>query len=239
MKRPYIICHILSSLDGKIAGPFMGTTTNIKMSKEYGRIRTEMNADAWLYGTTTTKEFVDFKTPHYTDETNDVPLGDYIVDPNANLYYVSVDINGEIGWESGIYRREGRPDAHIIEVLTEATPLRYCSYLRERGISYIIAGKDSLDCQLAVQKLYQLFGIKKLLICGGGIVNWSFLESGVVDELSLLMSPVTDGERNHPIIFENYFQDKESKPISFSLKNVEIIENNGLHITYLVKGEKN
>nr|WP_275955323.1 hypothetical protein [Mediterraneibacter glycyrrhizinilyticus] len=27
MKRPYVICHILSSLDGKINGPFMGTET--------------------------------------------------------------------------------------------------------------------------------------------------------------------------------------------------------------------
>ncbi len=27
MERPYVICHILSSLDGKIAGPFMGTET--------------------------------------------------------------------------------------------------------------------------------------------------------------------------------------------------------------------
>lgn len=26
MKRPYVICHILSSLDGKITGSFMGTT---------------------------------------------------------------------------------------------------------------------------------------------------------------------------------------------------------------------
>lgn len=25
MERPYVICHILSSLDGKINGPFMGT----------------------------------------------------------------------------------------------------------------------------------------------------------------------------------------------------------------------
>ena len=25
MERPYVICHILSSLDGKITGPFIGT----------------------------------------------------------------------------------------------------------------------------------------------------------------------------------------------------------------------
>ena len=25
MKRPYVICHILSALNGRISGPFMGT----------------------------------------------------------------------------------------------------------------------------------------------------------------------------------------------------------------------
>ena len=28
MKRSDVICHILSSLDGKITGPFMGTTAD-------------------------------------------------------------------------------------------------------------------------------------------------------------------------------------------------------------------
>lgn len=61
--RPYVICHILSALDGKIVGPFMRTEVNRKVAREYGRIREKMNADAWLYGTTTTKEFVQFKKP--------------------------------------------------------------------------------------------------------------------------------------------------------------------------------
>ena len=29
MERPYVICHILSSLDGKITGPFMGHSTKV------------------------------------------------------------------------------------------------------------------------------------------------------------------------------------------------------------------
>lgn len=29
MERPYVICHILSSLDGKITGPFMGTAPEL------------------------------------------------------------------------------------------------------------------------------------------------------------------------------------------------------------------
>lgn len=44
MERPYVICHILSSLDGKITGPFMGTEAAGVLGAEYGRYRTEMNA---------------------------------------------------------------------------------------------------------------------------------------------------------------------------------------------------
>lgn len=38
MKRPYVICHILSSLDGKINGPFMGTETAAGLGREYGAL---------------------------------------------------------------------------------------------------------------------------------------------------------------------------------------------------------
>lgn len=63
MERPYVICHILSSLDGKITGPFMGTEAVGALGAEYGKYRTKMNADAWLYRTTTTKEFTGFRKP--------------------------------------------------------------------------------------------------------------------------------------------------------------------------------
>ena len=48
---------------------------------------------------------------------------------------------------------------------------------------------EKLDSKIAVEKLYRLFGIGTLLICGGGTVNWTFLQQGVVDELSLVIAP--------------------------------------------------
>ena len=57
MKRPYVICHILSSLDGKINGPFMGTQSAGSLAREYGRLRTEMDAVDWMYGKSTSKDF--------------------------------------------------------------------------------------------------------------------------------------------------------------------------------------
>lgn len=236
MNRPYTVCHILCALDGKIDGSFMFTETNRKASAEYARLRTDYRAQAWLYGTTTTKEFTNFQKPDVNPLDSDVPEGDFVAETNRPLYYVSVDTQGEIAWDSGTYSRAGRPDAHIIEVLTEKTPKAYRAYLRKRGVSYIIAGVDALDCRLAAQKLKEVFGIKKLLICGGGTVNWSFLTQGAVDELSLLLSPVADGEPNTPTVFEQMNKSVGGEPVNFCLKSVSQLPNSVVHLTYSVCG---
>ena len=238
MDRPYIICHILSALDGKITGAFMETEANQNANREFGRIREEYQAQAWLYGTTTTKEFTGFRKPDLSLLSEEVPDGDYVAETGWDLYYVSLDTLGEIAWDSGIYKRAGRPDSHIIEILTEKTPSTYRAYLRKQGVSYILAGEDALDCKAAAQKLKSLFGIGKMLICGGGTVNWSFLSQGVVDELSLLLSPVADGDPNTPTIFERMEKFDQSKPALFYLKNVSRLPNYVVHLTYITKNHE-
>lgn len=231
MKRPYTICHILSALDGKITGDFMRTESAREVSGEYGRIRCEYQADAWLYGTVTTKEFTQGRKPEL-DLTAEVPDGDFVVENNRTLYYVSVDTQGEIGWESGTFRKAGRPDAHVIEVLTEAIKPFYKAYLRKHGVSYILAGSDHLDCELAAEKLYRLFGIKTMLICGGGTINWTFLQQGVVDELSLLIAPVADGNSDSVTVFEKSALLPPSAPVTFQLKKVERLRADGIRLVY-------
>lgn len=238
MDRPYIICHILSALDGIITGAFMETEANQNANREFGRIREEYQAQAWLYETTTTKEFTGFRKPDLSLLSEEVPDGDYVAETGWDLYYVSLDTLGEIAWDSGIYKRAGRPDSHIIEILTEKTPSTYRAYLRKQGVSYILAGEDALDCKVAIQKLKSLFGIGKMLICGGGTVNWSFLSQGVVDELSLLLSPVADGDPNTPTIFERMEKFDQSKPALFYLKNVSRLPNDVVHLTYITKNQE-
>lgn len=237
MKRPYVICHILSSLDGKINGPFMGTEAVGALGTEYGNYRTKMNADAWLYGTTTTKEFTDFRRP-VLDNVSEVPDGDFIADNRAELYYISVDVDGEIGWESGIFCNKGRTPAHVIEILTASTPAAYKAYLRKTGVSYIVAGEKRLDCETAMIKLYELFHIEKILICGGGAVNWSFLQAGMVDELSLFLAPVTDGSSGAASLFTQLPSLTEGKPVEFLLREAEKIGDGGLRLNYQAKNRK-
>lgn len=237
MERPYVICHILSSLDGKITGPFMGTEAVGALGAEYGKYRTKMNADAWLYGTTTTKEFTSFRKP-VLEEDGEAPEGDFIVDDSAELYYISVDVDGEIGWESGTFRNKGRAPAHVIEILTASTQAAYKAYLRKTGVSYIIAGEKSLDCGTAMKKLYELFHIEKVLICGGGMVNWSFLQAGMVDELSLFLAPVTDGSYGTASLFTQIPSLTEGKPVEFQLREVEKTGDGGLRLNYQPQNRK-
>lgn len=233
-KRPYVICHILSALDGKITGAFMNTEPARIAGGEYARIRDEYHADALLYGTVTTKEFTGGAVP-ILDETEDVPEGDFVADSNAELYYISVDTKGEIGWKSGVFHKTGRPDSHVIEVLTAETPMAYKAYLRKKGVSYIVAGQDLLDCQMVMEKLHQLFKIDTVLICGGGNINWTFLQAGMVDELSLLIVPVTDGNPDTVSVFEKQPFLPEHAPVTFNLKNVESLKENGIRLVYTVK----
>lgn len=236
MERPYTICHILSALDGKITGAFMGTKTAQTVSEEYARIRSEYQADAWLYGTVTTKEFTQGRKPEL-DSVTEVPDGDFVAENDAALYYVSVDIQGEIGWESGIFRKAGRPDAHVIEVLTERTAPAYRAYLRKRGVSYILAGSEMLDSKIVAEKLYRLFGIGTLLICGGGTINWTFLQQGAVDELSLLLAPAADGNPDSVTVFEKSAMLPPSDPAVFQLKNIERLKGDGIRLVYTVSNK--
>lgn len=236
MERPYTICHILSALDGKITGAFMGTKTAQTVSEEYARIRSEYQADAWLYGTVTTKEFTQGRKPEL-DSVTEVPDGDFVAENDAALYYVSVDTQGEIGWESGIFRKAGRPDAHVIEVLIERTAPAYRAYLRKRGVSYILAGSEMLDSKIVAEKLYRLFGIGTLLICGGGTINWTFLQQGAVDELSLLLAPAADGNPDSVTVFEKSAMLPPSDPAVFQLKNIERLKGDGIRLVYTVSNK--
>mgnify|MGYP001052389887 CR=1 FL=1 len=237
MDRPYTICHILSSLNGKISGPFMGDGGVLTAASEYGRLRQEMKGNAWLYGTTTTKEFTGHKTPELPGEDSFVPPGDYVADNRSLLYYVSVDTEGEIGWKSGRFSIRGN-DAHVIEILTEQTSTAYRAYLRKQKVSYILAGNEALDCKLAEEKLYRLFGIKTLIICGGGIVNWSFLQAGAVDELSLVLAPAADGETKQASVFERAVFLPKDVTVGFRLKEVQALKDNAVWLTYLVRKQE-
>jgi riboflavin biosynthesis pyrimidine reductase len=108
------------------------------------------------------------------------------LDPGGKLYWERSDISGD----------------HIITVLTEKVSPDYLALLRARGISYLFAGCDSVDLPTVLDKLATGFKIETLMLEGGGKTNGSMLRAGLIDELSILVAPVTDSSSGTPACFD-------------------------------------
>lgn len=76
-----------------------------------------------------------------------------------------------------------------MEIIPNGVSNAYKDFLRRMNVSYIIAGEDALDFPLAVAKIQKIYGKDELMLNGGGGVNWSLLKEGLVDELSMVMTP--------------------------------------------------
>lgn len=234
--RPYIVCHMMTALDGKITGPFMEASETKIVDKEYERTNESFHPHAWLCGRVTMEaNFTRGHKPVLDENPSVYPRTDYVAKPNTEMYIVSVDPSGKLGWTQNYVDYMSRPSAHIIEVLTDKVSDAYIAYLRKYEISYIFAGDDSLNCTLAARKLKALFGIEVLMLSGGGFINWSFLQEDLVDELSIVIAPVTDGESNTVTLFEKAAYLPQKAPVAFSLKSVEPVKGDGVWLRYTVK----
>lgn len=56
MTRPYIICYMLTSINGKISGSYMDSTYAEAGSKAYETNNNQYNSQAWLCGRVTMGE---------------------------------------------------------------------------------------------------------------------------------------------------------------------------------------
>lgn len=233
MNRPFVVCHMFTSLDGKIDGSFFGAPESRPGLLEYGKIRGFYDCQATLYGTTTMiGSYSDGLAGELSSASAVYPKEDYVAEPDVKNYIVSMDPKGILGWSSNYIEKKGRPKAHVIEVLTEAASDAYLAYLRKFDISYVFAGKEKVDCRVLLDKLKRLFSIEKLMIAGGGIVNWSFLQEGLIDELSIVMAPVADGSATAASVFEQSEFASDKKPMAFRLKEVKQIEGGSLWLRY-------
>lgn len=238
MNRPYIFCHMMTSIDGKIMGNYMDTPEGEAAGNEFYDIAFGSNPyyrhQGWLSGRVTTDDnFTFYKHPVLDENAPPVPEGDFVALPNAPMYYVSVDPSGKLGWESNQLTYMDTT-AHILEVLTEKAGNAYKAFLRRLGISYIIAGKDSLDYALAMEKVKTLFGIQTLMLGGGGVLNWSFIQAGMCDELSVLIAAAADGSSETPALFETRGGLAVDMPVRFMLKSAEVREGGSVWLRYTV-----
>jgi len=239
--RAYVICHMMTSLDGKITfGTINGKEVSFSVFNGfmdlYDQTYEKLNPSAWMCGRVTMDEF---------DEENKISLDsfkneivnineDYIVKNELNRFSVGIDVKGLLRWkENFLYIGKEKIDSNkfnLVMVVTKETPMEYLSYLRSKNISYIFGGEKELDFSVVFKKLKVEFNIDRVILEGGGSINGSIIAEELIDEISLLLMPLVINNVEAPELF--YKQLTTPKLYNFKLEKFEKIERDVLWLRY-------
>ncbi len=186
---------MVPSVDGRIV--IDGWNSSNAVHREYEKTAQTFGADAWMIGRVSMEPYAGRAKVTTRRNSEPVPRTDFVATTGADSYAIALDPSGKLKWESGFI-----DDEHVITVLTEQVSDDYLSFLRAQGVSYVFGGKKKVDLARVLTKLRATFGIKTLLLEGGGGINGSFLAEDLVDELSVLIAPIADGSRATPTLFD-------------------------------------
>ncbi len=233
MDRPEIICHMFESVDGKTEAALFKSGRASSARDHYGKIRESYQADASLYGTKTmAQSYASGYREKGEEEKASGSFEDFRAESDSDGFLVAFDPEGVILYGSGIIERSGRGRMQVIEILTENVSDAFLEELRRKGVSYLFAGKEKPDLPLAVKKLKEQFGIQKIVLGGGGVTNWSFLEEGLLDEISLVIAPTVDGQSGEVASFQTSPFSDRNGPADLSLISAEVLSGDTLWIRY-------
>lgn len=199
MRRPYIICHMMTSVDGRIDCKM---TEQLPGVEDYYATLEALDLPTTVSGRVTAE--LEMALPGTFTAVDGIPYGKegFSKKADAEGYEVIADTKGKLLW----------PDASDMEkpylILTsEQVTKEYLHYLDGLHISWIACGKDKIDLARASEILSEKFNVKRMGIVGGAAINTDFLDAGLLDEISILVGTGIDGRGCMTSVFDNLGDD--------------------------------
>lgn len=116
---------------------------------------------------------------------------------------------------------------------TPQTPPEQINVLSNLGVEVYVLGEKRVDLKKAFEKLSQL-GVCRLMVEGGGTLNFELLRLGLVDELSVYLAPKIFGGKSAPTLADGDGL-VESAAKTLKLVDVRVLdETGGVLIRYQV-----
>lgn len=211
--RPRVICHMMASVDGRIVVD--GWPLPDEARRHYEQVHAGYDPDGWICGRVTMEPFARATRPEHevAHEHHGAPRDDFRAPGEHDSFAFALDSHGRLAWESSDIDGD-----HVVAILTERVSDEYLAFLRERGVSYILAGMREIDLPRAMEKAGALFGVRTLMLEGGGKINGAMLQAGLIDEVSLLVAPVADGRTATAALFD---VDENATPHRLALESAE------------------
>ncbi|TWF58384.1 RibD family protein [Neorhizobium alkalisoli] len=228
--KPHIICHMITSLDGGLH-PSRFTKSpdgeRSEWSDAYETIHKSLKGDAWMVGRVTMAE-ISKAGAHPPQGPFEVDRSLNVANRDASSYAIALDRSGKVHFKSGDLDGD-----HVIVLLGKDIADSHLAELKADGVSYIVAKGDEMDLKAMMETLGREFGIKRLLLEGGGSINGSLFAAGLADELSLLVCPALDSRKGADRMVE-FGEEGLAGKCELSLASCEQLDKGMLHLRYKV-----
>ncbi len=178
MKRPHVVLNAGMTLDGKIASK----TRNAEISceKDLERVhQIRKGVDAIMVGIGTILDDDPRLTVHKIPGKKD-----------DNPLRVVVDSKGRTPLDARVLN----DDARTLIAVSKSAPVDNVNKIKGKA-DVFVCGKSKVDLVCLMEELYRR-GVKTLLLEGGATLNWGMFEEGLVDEVSVAVSPVIVGGKD-------------------------------------------
>ena len=126
----------------------------------------------------------------------------------------------------------------IVVLCSKATPPSYLDYLGKRHLEYLIVGEDHVDLRQALEELKARYGARSVRTDCGGRLNGVLLRAGLVDEVSVLISPTLVGGRRGTSLFEEGEIESGGEFVHLRLTHMERVRGGFVWLRYEVAGRE-
>ncbi len=222
MRKPYIVCHMMTSLDGRIDCKM---TESLPGVEEYYSTLEELNVKTHLSGRNTAEMEMSLPGEFKVKNKNVIDKECFYKATDSDGYEIIADSKGRLLWNETA--SEEKP---LLILTSENASIEYLAYLKERNISWISVGKEKIDLVKACKILANQFNIERMAIVGGGHINGAFLENGLIDEISILIGAGIDGREGMASVFDGLA--KENNVIPLHLESVKSFPSGAVWLRY-------
>ena len=222
--RPYVLINVAASVDGKIDS-VQRTGAAISSERDRARVdRLRASVDAVMVGGRTLLQ----EDPRLTVRSAELRAERTARGEPQNPAKVGV-----------LSHLDLRPDCRFLTVgpariiLFTTAPERRPAWLRDGAVEIHASGESHVDLTQAMAKLADL-GIRRVLVEGGGTLNFELLRLELVDEVRLFVSPIILGGCSAPTLADGAGLVREAA-VKLRRADVEQWEDGGLVVRYMVE----
>ncbi len=207
--RPFVFINIASSVDGKISDE-RRRQLRISCDEDLRRVdRLRAESDAIMVGIGT----VLADDPKLTVKSRELRMWRVKRGMPENPVRVVVDSRCRVP----LYAKVLNDEAETIIAVSKLADSKKVDALRRRGIEIVVAGDSRVNLKALMEYLHDR-GIRKVMVEGGGTLNYGLLREGLVDEIYVYYGNMIIGGSKSPTLVDG---DSFDPPIRLELISVE------------------